>query len=510
MKVSPSQISNFETCETKWYLESVEKVHRPDTEATLLGTACHKALEYWLEHGKWDPFEDPRVLSIVKAAEASPLYHSLIGKGRIEEGAGFFYKGVHFNGRIDLNWPDPKEVGHGYVLDHKTSKDFKWAKTPDSAYSDVQTVIYAISCLIQYGWTSVTVIYGYFSTARPRPVHPVYAERHTMETLLPLLEERMVQVERMKQLREIGTVTAASKNLDGCYKFGGCPHKDRCFNSSSQVDPFADAGDGNTGDNIVFNFLDHLATNNVPAAPAPAPAAPPTPAQPAAPAFSFAVPQVQQPAQQPQAPTPPPAPAAVPQAFAFAAPVAPAAAPAAPAAPAPAPAPAAPAAPAPVAAAPAPVAGEAPAPVATPAEAPPARKRRRTKKEMEEARAAAAASGSNEPVDESTDEAAADAVPAVYFGCVPLGVETVTIEQFLDSTGLVSQYEKREGVPHYSAKPYNEGARHISGVLIAKILSGEVQLPPHLIVGAGVVWAALLRGEITRLGDAVRVVLSAA
>jgi CRISPR/Cas system-associated exonuclease Cas4 (RecB family) len=223
---SASQISTFRLCKRRWYYEKIAKLPQPIKPGTELGTKMHALLEEFEKSGKrvdepilehvWD---SDLMQSVLKLAHTGELV--------IEGECTFVMNGKRVNGRIDLSWREGRTV---YILDHKTTKDFRYAKKPDEALSDPQTLVYAHWAFQDPEVDTVIFIYHYIRTVKP--THPrVVRIQHSRESISPLLVEMDADMDEMAALRNQPEI-ASEQNTNSCWAFGGCPFRERCFSVS--------------------------------------------------------------------------------------------------------------------------------------------------------------------------------------------------------------------------------------------------------------------------------------
>jgi hypothetical protein len=126
-----SSLKLFSTCPKKYEAEKVTKeVKFTETEATLYGTALHKAAEDYMTTE--EPL-DPRFIFIkpyldkLKAIEGEKLCELKLGVKRVDgrlEACDFFSPQVWFRGVADLVIING---ALGWVIDYKTSKNARYA-----------------------------------------------------------------------------------------------------------------------------------------------------------------------------------------------------------------------------------------------------------------------------------------------------------------------------------------------------------------------------------------------
>ena len=245
---SPSQITTADACVRKWYFEACLGYSTPDSPGALLGSHAHHLMERRLGLRLWDvaapktkewqelqrkaayikathiKFE--LVLSVARRLLAAATEHFAIDaleRGRIE--VGFLLQRptlrLPLKGRADLVLPD-------FVLDWKTTSSLGYLKKPEEFKHDNQVLIYG--------------------EAFDLPFVHVYAETkglrtHVQTTWLTKAERSKnflrieAKVAKMVDVREDaqGQWRKVQGNLSACSKFGGCPHRSRCFSREKEI-----------------------------------------------------------------------------------------------------------------------------------------------------------------------------------------------------------------------------------------------------------------------------------
>jgi len=222
---SASQISTYRLCARRWYYEKIAKLPQPIKPGTELGTQMHALLEKYVELG--ERTDEP----ILEQVWDSELMKSVLALSKdqvhVESECTFVMNGKRVNGRIDLCWREGRTM---YILDHKTTKDFRYAKKPDEALSDPQTLVYAHWAFQDPDVDTVIFIYHYIRTVKPTAPRIVRIQ-HSRETISPLLDGMDADMTEMARLRDLPE-TSAPQNTDACWAFGGCPFRERCFSVS--------------------------------------------------------------------------------------------------------------------------------------------------------------------------------------------------------------------------------------------------------------------------------------
>lgn len=256
---SVSQIQNFERCERLWALEKLDGIKKEDTDATVLGTDVHEQLENYLGQGiaiDTDLFAGQIAFNMLQHL---PL--PFTPRIQVEEWFGFVYKGVGYRGVMDVRIPTPGQPSR--VLDHKTTKDFKWLKTPEELLKDTQAGIYGYADMEMSGQESTELQWTYGRTTgsarKSIPVPCTIYRGHAMRVM------KRVDVTAQKIIHVLQTISPgdamkATPNYTGCDMFGGCQHKDRCKRRPHQklASIFKHKGQEEVKENVTKNLLANL------------------------------------------------------------------------------------------------------------------------------------------------------------------------------------------------------------------------------------------------------------
>jgi hypothetical protein len=246
--VSASQLKTFRACNRKWYFEKVLRV--VDSTSTVArdgGTALHAEQEQWYSGGSLPtnplartgiehlPVRTPGMGTEVPLV--APVLRSL--------------DSIPWEGSIDLLIPPvlmpSTETDSLWIIDHKTTSDFKYAFSSVQLQSDLQVNVYAYWSVLRYFGTpgllnpavSVRVSHAVYLT-RPEKLKKgqspfrLTSASIPAPSLIPFWEgvegtvESMVRVARAKSLSEV----APDATQKECWAYGGCPYRVQCESSS--------------------------------------------------------------------------------------------------------------------------------------------------------------------------------------------------------------------------------------------------------------------------------------
>lgn len=235
--VSASQVGTYELCPRKWWFQKV--VHAPDHSSTAsrdLGTAVHAELEDYLKGGP-SPTMDIAQSGLVHLPPPGP--DLLVEAALVPP---IIVAGVPWEGKIDVVVPPtPQTPTEAWVIDHKTTKDFRYCKTSDELAHNIQMVSYAHWVALRYwgpgslvrGGYRVKVSHVYYhtrpDTLGPRAVRSKRVDGWVETVDIPAQWAKLTRtVEAMKADAAKSSQDEVGVDRDACGAFGGCPYRTRC------------------------------------------------------------------------------------------------------------------------------------------------------------------------------------------------------------------------------------------------------------------------------------------
>lgn len=251
--ISFSAIESFDPalggCARKWAFSRLDGVPKPQSPGAALGSRCHELWESYLRDGT--PFD----LSTPEGRICDATRHLLPAPGScmaVEEAFRFTWEGVTWAGKKDAVYMVKHNI---VVLDHKTTSDFRYAKTTREALLEhPQAPLYAVA-EAQGTWQRVFLAWnhvkhnvtfdknappnarGYTIKRAGRPVAlepPVrlIVSRSEAEDALGKhvpTAKRMLQIIQEPPAPIDGSIARALEpNPDACDAFGGCPYRSQC------------------------------------------------------------------------------------------------------------------------------------------------------------------------------------------------------------------------------------------------------------------------------------------
>jgi hypothetical protein len=155
---------------------------------------------------------------------------------KIEQAIRVAHHGIEFGGFIDANWREDDRAA--VVLDHKTTKDFGYAKlTKEALLNHPQAPIYALWAMQHYRVDYVELRWNYARTVgKPKPIKSWHLVNRgeilqAMQAPLKVAKRMLAVVQDVNTRRSNGEHVSAKDldfNLDACGAFGGCPYQGVC------------------------------------------------------------------------------------------------------------------------------------------------------------------------------------------------------------------------------------------------------------------------------------------
>jgi hypothetical protein len=221
LRLSASQIKQWESCPRQYFYERVKGLRKPPSKGQKLGTEVHEHAEDWLTSGLVPP--TTKAGQILKSALALLPPPKSLGM-EVEKKFEFDTDGFGLLGFIDIYTP-------GRVYDLKTTRDFQYQLSARDLMDDIQAQLYA------YVWQQTTE-----QPARDVPMTWVYmltegrpAARVT--TIDMPAENGLVAIDRAKKaatgIKPIKWApdtdpSDVEGNYRHCDAYGGCPHRSYC------------------------------------------------------------------------------------------------------------------------------------------------------------------------------------------------------------------------------------------------------------------------------------------
>lgn len=224
--LSASQLKNWRLCPRRWGYEKLARLPVKQSKAAALGERIHGVLEAMLKKQSLDDL--PR--DLVRRLEPAMMHMPYGDECIAEERPGFLVNigGVKFTGRKDV-----QSLDRSCIWDLKTTRDFKWMKTPKDLQKDEQAIIYAHDAFVNHGVGEVFCNWVYvLSEGKPqvRVSQACFEPEDTQYTLA--IGEIGADAREMRDHRVANTnPDTLPQRVESCRAFGGCPFLGRCFGS---------------------------------------------------------------------------------------------------------------------------------------------------------------------------------------------------------------------------------------------------------------------------------------
>lgn len=246
--VSASQIADYELCQRKWGFNKLDRHPKKANKYAKRGTDVHEFLEDYSQEKPVD-FDT----EIGKMVAPGLKFLPAPGTAHTERNFRFETDTAVYVGKIDLSQYKEMWV---YIIDHKTTSDFKWLKHIDKLKVDIQSNLYAVAAIaltlalhdtrpqdieVKMAWVyyranpkrpaARKVQLHVLPDGAPKPERPkdVRSEHFGVMTHGEL-EERFAHIERvaaemLDHHRQGRKAKDLPMDLRGCNAFGGCGYR---------------------------------------------------------------------------------------------------------------------------------------------------------------------------------------------------------------------------------------------------------------------------------------------
>jgi hypothetical protein len=158
-----------------------------------------------------------------------------VGSYRGKKGVGAYYRGLK-DVEIRVGW---KNKGVPFVSDHKSTKNFMWAKTAEDLtggrfeVGDVQAGVYAYATMVELEQEGIAtpivdLQWTYMRTTGAPKSEPTIARINREQVDRIIAELELTTAEMIRTKDEHPTALTVVQDPTGCSAFGGCPYVDLC------------------------------------------------------------------------------------------------------------------------------------------------------------------------------------------------------------------------------------------------------------------------------------------
>ena len=219
LRISVSQIKLFERCARAYFYEYGEpKRKSPSTKAAAFGSEVHTVLEGYLQGEEIPETRAGRVAS-------AGLKH-LRPADELEIEANILIPVGDTGARI-LCRVDMLGTGEPYIGDHKTTSDFRWARSVHEIGNDLQLLTYAYAAYHETQPEEVAVELVYYRT-KGLPVSMAVGASVPWERIADNWREVVEVVPKLQAIRANKTGEGIAGNSGACGDYGGCFHCEIC------------------------------------------------------------------------------------------------------------------------------------------------------------------------------------------------------------------------------------------------------------------------------------------
>ena len=249
--VSASQIKTYRRCSRKWWFEKIAGFRSPSSPAAELGRAIHAELETYLLGG--DRPTSP--IALAGMHHLPDPSSNLLVEAELSYTKGLAVPAIGF---IDL-----VELDNRRITDHKTTSDFKWAKTEYELAADLQAIIYSKFAgeHLFAGSGDIVFRHIYYRT-RGTPASMTSQVTLTADHLEEKFQGISTSVDAMVEDSRAEEPGDVEYNPLACSDYGGCSFRGECaklgvrtYGAASSL--FAPRQKGK-GEGKVVSFLDKL------------------------------------------------------------------------------------------------------------------------------------------------------------------------------------------------------------------------------------------------------------
>lgn len=228
---SVSQLETFSLCNRKWAFEKIDKLEGKENEFAALGQRVHDVLEKYLD--KAIPIDRSTKEGKIAFPGIKHLPLPRTKGMRVEKWFVIRFGVAAYRGLKDVEIIVPGR--EPLILDHKSTRNFRWKKTKKQLLVNLQAGIYAADAMLKSGSTTVILKWVYYATEGKPKSEPVEVRISKAQVEAILSEADEIAQQMVKTLQTKRRALDVYPNFASCEAFGGCGYKEHCVRTPTSV-----------------------------------------------------------------------------------------------------------------------------------------------------------------------------------------------------------------------------------------------------------------------------------
>ncbi len=228
---SVSQLETFSLCNRKWAFEKIDKLEGKENEFAALGQRVHDVLEKYLD--KAIPIDRSTKEGKIAFPGIKHLPLPRTKGMRVEKWFVIKFGVAAYRGLKDVEIIVPGK--EPLILDHKSTRNFRWKKTKKQLLVNLQAGIYAADAMLKSGYTTVILKWVYYATEGKPKSEPVEVRINKAQVEAILSEADEIAQQMVKTLQTKRRALDVYPNFSACEAFGGCGYKEHCVRTPTSV-----------------------------------------------------------------------------------------------------------------------------------------------------------------------------------------------------------------------------------------------------------------------------------
>lgn len=228
---SVSQLETFSLCNRKWAFEKIDKLEGKENEFAALGQRVHDVLEKYLD--KAIPIDRSTKEGKIAFPGIKHLPLPRTKGMRVEKWFVIKFGVAAYRGLKDVEIIVPGR--EPIILDHKSTRNFRWKKTKKQLLVNLQAGIYAADAMLKSGSATVILKWVYYATEGKPKSEPVEVRISKAQVEAILSEADEIAQQMVKTLQTKRRALDVYPNFSSCEAFGGCGYKEHCVRTPTSV-----------------------------------------------------------------------------------------------------------------------------------------------------------------------------------------------------------------------------------------------------------------------------------